>query len=136
MALRPLRYGKTTAAPLSGAQAHIKLTSCGDDMKQCRSTSVNDTWTRKNKKRTRTTKRKPKLESYMDHRGSIRNIGHPFNEVLPEKSGQILLKKAAPHFPWPLPSAVCLRARNGDRHEASRTLSVSNTAASTRAKAK
>ena len=51
----------------------------------------------------------PKLESYMDHHGSIKNIRHPFNEVLPEKSGQIManlaLKKAAPHFPWQLPSA-------------------------------
>ena len=51
----------------------------------------------------------PKLESYMDHHGSIKNIRHPFNEVLPQKSGQIManpaLKKAAPHFPWQLPSA-------------------------------
>ena len=38
--------------------------------------------------------------------------------------------------PFSMAVAVCLRARNGDRHEASRTLSVSNTAASTRAKAK
>ena len=41
--------------------------------------------------------------------GSIKNIRHPFNEVLPPKSGQIManpaLKEAAPHFPWQLPSA-------------------------------